>query len=74
VVFEVNPRFSGTEAMRAMAGWNGPEALVDWHLGAPVGLAGFRATPCTFVRTLVEHRLDRPAPPPALASGAPAGP
>jgi carbamoyl-phosphate synthase large subunit len=71
VVFEVNPRFSGTEAMRAMAGWNGPEALVDLHLGAPVALAGFRARPRTFVRTLVEHELERaPAPPVAARGGA----
>jgi len=74
VVFEVNPRFSGTEAMRAMAGWNGPEGLVDWHLGAPVALAGFRACPCTFIRTVVEHRLERPVPAGELAGGAPAGP
>ena len=74
VVFEVNPRFSGTEAMRAMAGWNGPEGLVDWHLGAPVALAAFRARPCTFIRTVVEHRLERPVPAGELAGGAPAGP
>ena len=60
-VFEVNPRFSGTEAMRAMAGWNAVEALVEWHLGLPSSLAGYRARPCAFVRTVVEHRLDRPA-------------
>lgn len=68
VVFEVNPRFSGTEAMRAMAGWNGPEALVDWHLGLPSPLAGFRAPRCSFVRTLVEHRLH-PRGPSALHAG-----
>lgn len=67
VVFEVNPRFSGTEAMRAMAGWNGPEALVDHHLGAEDRLAGFRARPRTFVRTLAEHELERA---PAGAAGA----
>jgi carbamoyl-phosphate synthase large subunit len=75
IVFEVNPRFSGTEAMRAMAGWNGPEALVDFHLGAPNALAQFRARPRTFVRTLVEHELERAparsaaALPPLLAAG-----
>ncbi|HEY6098755.1 MAG TPA: ATP-grasp domain-containing protein, partial [Anaeromyxobacter sp.] len=68
VVFEVNPRFSGTEAMRAMAGWNAPEALVDWHLRIPSALAGFRARRMTFIRTLVEHRLDRPAAQPAPAA------
>ncbi|HEX9400928.1 MAG TPA: ATP-grasp domain-containing protein [Anaeromyxobacter sp.] len=63
VVFEVNPRFSGTEAMRAMAGWNAAEALVEWHLGLPSSIAGFRPRPCAFVRTVVEHQLDRPGDP-----------
>jgi carbamoyl-phosphate synthase large subunit len=77
VVFEVNPRFSGTEAMRAMAGWNGPEALVDHHLGAGNPLAGYRPRPRTFIRTLVEHELERAparsaavAPPFVAAGGA----
>ena len=70
VVFEVNPRFSGTEAMRAMAGWNAPEALVDWHLALPSRLAGFRAPRCSFVRTLSEHRLDAPAAPGRPPGGA----
>jgi carbamoyl-phosphate synthase large subunit len=67
VIFEVNPRFSGSEAMRAMAGWNGPEALVDFHLGAPNALAGFRASRRTFIRTLVEHELERAPASPAGA-------
>lgn len=75
VVFEVNPRFSGTEAMRAMAGWNGPEALVDFHLGAPNALAAFRAPRRTFIRTLVEHELERaPAPRAVPTPGVPAAP
>jgi carbamoyl-phosphate synthase large subunit len=69
VVFEVNPRFSGTEAIRALAGWNGPEALVDWHLGFPSALSGFRARRQAFVRTLVEHPLERVAPPGAASRG-----
>jgi carbamoyl-phosphate synthase large subunit len=59
-VFEVNPRFSGTEAMRAMAGWNAPETLIEWHLGLEPAMATFRVRPCTFIRTVVEHKLDRP--------------
>jgi carbamoyl-phosphate synthase large subunit len=74
VVFEVNPRFSGTEAIRAMAGWNGPEALVDLHLGLPNRLAAFRARPRTFVRTLAEHELVRPAAAAPAARGALAAP
>lgn len=68
VVFEVNPRFSGTEAMRAMAGWNGPEALIEWHLDRRTPLLGFRARRCTFVRTLAEHLLGAPA---VVSPGAP---
>jgi carbamoyl-phosphate synthase large subunit len=30
--FEINPRFSGTEPLRAMVGFNGPEAIVNWYL------------------------------------------
>jgi carbamoyl-phosphate synthase large subunit len=59
VVFEVNPRFSGTEAMRAMAGWNGPETLIEWHLGLESSMASFQVRPCTFIRTVVEHKLER---------------
>jgi carbamoyl-phosphate synthase large subunit len=61
VVFEVNPRFSGTETMRAMAGWNAPEALIEWHLGLAPSISEYRARPCTFIRSVIEHRLERPA-------------
>jgi carbamoyl-phosphate synthase large subunit len=37
VVFEINPRFSGTTSLRAMVGFNEPDVLVREHvLGAPV--------------------------------------
>lgn len=39
-VFEINPRFSGTTGIRAAAGHNGPEALIDWHLGTPSSVGG----------------------------------
>ncbi|MEO8149875.1 MAG: ATP-grasp domain-containing protein [Bacteroidia bacterium] len=29
--FEINPRFSGTSSMRAMAGFNEPEMMIDWY-------------------------------------------
>lgn len=57
VVFEINPRFSGTEAMRAMAGWNQAEALIEWHLGIPPRLPAWRPPSVRFVRTLTEHEL-----------------
>lgn len=56
-VFEVNPRFSGTEAMRAMAGWNAPEALIDWHLGVPTALSDYRPQARTFIRSLAEYAI-----------------
>lgn len=56
VPFEINPRFSGTSPMRAMAGFNEPELLIDWHLepdrrgrSQPVPIYG------DFTRALVEH-------------------
>jgi carbamoyl-phosphate synthase large subunit len=63
VVFEVNPRFSGTEAMRAMAGWNGPEALIDWHLGVRPAIESYRPRRCAFVRSLVEFETEPTASP-----------
>jgi len=31
-VFEINPRFSGTESLRALAGYNAPDALIRKHI------------------------------------------
>jgi carbamoyl-phosphate synthase large subunit len=37
VVFEINPRFSGTTSLRAMVGYNEPDVLVRRHvLGEPI--------------------------------------
>lgn len=55
LVFEINPRFSGTTSMRAMAGWNEPEALIDWHLGRKPTIGGYRSRPTHFTRALVEY-------------------
>jgi len=35
VVFEINPRFSGTSSMRAMAGFNEPEILINFYEKIP---------------------------------------
>lgn len=56
-VFEVNPRFSGTEAMRAMAGWNAPEALINCHLGLPSGLENYQPRCVRFIRGLAEYAV-----------------
>jgi carbamoyl-phosphate synthase large subunit len=60
VLFEINPRFSGTEAIRAMAGWNGPEALIDWHLGVEPSLGRYRPRRARFIRSLTEFVASRP--------------
>jgi carbamoyl-phosphate synthase large subunit len=37
VIFEINPRFSGTTSLRAMVGYNEPDVLIRHHiLGEPV--------------------------------------
>jgi carbamoyl-phosphate synthase large subunit len=53
IVFEINPRFSGTTGLRARVGHNGPEGLIDWHLGEPGSLAPDASYP--FVRGLVDY-------------------
>ncbi len=54
-VFEINPRFSGSTAVRAQAGHNGPEALIDWHLGVEPELGKQGARRSTFIRGLRDY-------------------
>lgn len=59
LAFEINPRFSGTTPIRAMAGFNEPEILIDWYLRIPFE----SQTPQTgleFVRGLSEYHLRNP--------------
>lgn len=52
-VFEINPRFSGTTSLRAMAGFNEPDLLVRRHvLGQPVQ-PGF-----PYARGIITRGLD----------------
>jgi len=45
-IFEINPRFSGTTSIRALAGFNEPELLIRRHLlGEKVGPVAYRETP-----------------------------
>lgn len=54
VPFEINPRFSGTTPMRAMAGFNELELLINWHLGQPFSsLSSVRHG--EFTRGLIEY-------------------
>lgn len=42
-VFEVHPRFSGSSAIRAEAGFNEPDAIIrSWVFGEPVGRLAYR--------------------------------
>jgi carbamoyl-phosphate synthase large subunit len=54
VVFEINPRFSGTTSLRAMVGYNEPDVLIRHHvLGEPVQ-PGFSYAEGTILRGLSE--------------------
>jgi carbamoyl-phosphate synthase large subunit len=55
VSFEINPRFSGTTPMRAMAGVNEPELLIDWHLGLTQSPVYSCIRYGAFTRGLVEY-------------------
>ncbi len=64
VPFEINPRFSGTAPMRALAGFNEPERLIDWHLGG--GRVTLPDQPRRFgrvVRGLIEVLIEEPSGP-----------
>jgi len=54
VVFEINPRFSGTTSLRAMAGYNEPDILVRKHVLGETVKPGFTYRECTIVRGLAE--------------------
>jgi carbamoyl-phosphate synthase large subunit len=55
VPFEINPRFSATSSMRAMAGFNEPEILINWHLTGGREMRAPEVRKGTFERGLVEY-------------------
>ena len=55
VPFEINPRFSGTASMRALAGFNEPELLIEWHLASRRNPSRVEPKTGAFTRSLVEH-------------------
>lgn len=68
VVFEVNPRFSGTTSLRAMVGYNEPDLLIRHHLLGETIPERFPYRPATILRSLREWAVplrpdgsDRPA-------------
>lgn len=54
-VFEINPRFSGTTSLRAMAGYNEPEVLIRREVLGEEVTPGFSYREGTILRSLVEH-------------------
>jgi carbamoyl-phosphate synthase large subunit len=56
-VFEINPRFSGTTSLRAMAGFNEPDILIRHHLLGEKVVKNFRFEEKIIIRTLEENVL-----------------
>lgn len=60
--FEINPRFSGTSFLRALAGYNEPDLLIRHHLGGEALPAPVVYAKGQIVRSLAERRVaDFPA-------------
>ena len=57
-VFEINPRFSGTTSLRAMAGYNEPDILIRKHLLGESIIERFSYKEAVIVRGLEETLLD----------------
>jgi len=57
MVFEINPRFSGTTSLRAMMGYNEPDVLMDIHLRGARIETSFAFEEGYVLRGLVEYKL-----------------
>lgn len=57
MVFEINPRFSGTTSLRAMVGYNEPDLLIRKHILGEAIISNFQYEEGTILRSLVETRL-----------------
>ena len=57
-VFEINPRFSGTTSLRAMAGYNEPDILIRWHVLGERVQPRFEYREGVITRSLSEHFLS----------------
>jgi len=58
-VFEINPRFSGTTSIRAMAGYNEPDILMRKHLFHEDIPTDFPYDEVLILRSLIEKRLTK---------------
>lgn len=57
VPFEINPRFSGTTSLRAMAGYNEPDILIRRDVLGEVIEPYFSYREMTIMRGLIEHEV-----------------
>ena len=57
-VFEINPRFSGTTSMRALAGYNEPDVLMRQHLLGEMITKGFEYREGLMLRGLEASFID----------------
>lgn len=62
VVFEINPRFSGTTSLRAMVGYNEPDVLIRRHLLGETIPERFPFRRATILRSLREWAVPPPLP------------
>lgn len=58
-VFEINPRFSGTTSLRAMAGYNEPDLLMRKHILSEALTPDFAYEEVLILRSLVETKQPR---------------
>lgn len=58
-VFEINPRFSGTTSLRALAGYNEPDVLIRTHVLGETIEPRFDYREGTILRSLTETFVDR---------------
>ena len=58
VPFEINPRFSGTTSLRAMAGYNEPDVLIRREVLGEEIEPRFAYDSCVIVRGLSEQRIE----------------
>lgn len=70
VVFEINPRFSGTTSLRAMVGYNEPDVLIRRHLLGESVPERFPYRPAMILRSLREWVVPTPAPLPGPTADA----
>ncbi len=62
LVFEINPRFSGTTSLRAMVGYNEPDVLIRRHVLGNTIDTDFAYEEALILRSLVENKISKVTP------------